>query len=98
MSFSRVAHCAMVLAVVVGPAHLRAQAAPSNDIYLVRMSRSASELTFDRPINITDRDGYDNQPSFHPDNSLVSRSSPASYHGTQALSNWGGEHRQDFMV
>ncbi len=40
---------------------------PGTDIYLVSLRMSRSQVTLGDPVNITDRDGYDNQPSFLPD-------------------------------
>ena len=40
-----------------------AQPPPSTDIWLARLSDTGIE----QPINITNRPGYDNQPSFTPD-------------------------------
>jgi len=41
--------------------------APSTDIYLAEISRDASgTYSVTTPRNITDRDGYDNQPAFEP--------------------------------
>ena len=44
-----------------------AAGAPSTDIWLGRLARAADgTLTVSRLVNATDRDGYDNQPSFDP--------------------------------
>lgn len=40
---------------------------PSTDIWLVDLQRDHSLLTLGKPVNLTDRPGYDNQPSFTPD-------------------------------
>ncbi|UCD23039.1 MAG: PD40 domain-containing protein [Gemmatimonadota bacterium] len=47
------------------------QGAPGFDIYLVSVDEKDGVLEFGRPANITDRDGYDNQPSFTPDGRTV---------------------------
>ncbi len=44
-----------------------AAAAPSEDIFVVDVTVSKGKLEFGRPANITNRAGYDNQPSFLPD-------------------------------
>lgn len=50
----------------------RGQAPPSTDIWLVPMDLAASPPTLGAPRNLTDRDGYDNQPFFEPEgNSLL---------------------------
>lgn len=40
---------------------------PSTDIYLVELSEQNGSVKVGRPVNITDREGYDNQPSFMRD-------------------------------
>lgn len=42
-------------------------APPSTDIYLVELSTAGGSVKVSRPVNITNREGYDNQPSFTPD-------------------------------
>lgn len=44
-----------------------AQAPPSTDIYLVALDLAATPPTVGAPRNLTDRDGYDNQPAFAAD-------------------------------
>ncbi|MCG8556033.1 MAG: hypothetical protein MJD61_12215, partial [Proteobacteria bacterium] len=44
-----------------------AQGPPSTDIVLVAMHNDQIALPHDQLINLTDRDGYDNQPFFTPD-------------------------------
>ncbi len=46
---------------------LAAQGPPGSDIYLVSMDGSHCPMRLGDPLNITARDGYDNQPSFLPD-------------------------------
>lgn len=48
-----------------------AQRPPGTDIYLVEVRTSGGNATFVEPVNITDRAGYDNQPSFLPDGRSV---------------------------
>jgi Tol biopolymer transport system component len=40
---------------------------PPSDIFLVEVDRSGGKLRFGALLNITDREGYDNQPAFLPD-------------------------------
>ncbi|HEX8072826.1 MAG TPA: hypothetical protein VF546_22965 [Pyrinomonadaceae bacterium] len=40
---------------------------PDVDIFVVELTNRAGALAFGRPVNITSRAGYDNQPSFLPD-------------------------------
>lgn len=42
---------------------------PDSDIWLVEMRQEESRLTLLDPVNVTRREGYDNQPSFLPDGS-----------------------------
>jgi hypothetical protein len=44
-----------------------AQGPPGTDIYLVSLETKGGRMSFGSPFNITDRNGYDNQPSFLPD-------------------------------
>ncbi len=44
---------------------------PETDIYLCSIIRDSAGFTFSKPENITDRDGYDNQPSFTPDGKRI---------------------------
>ena len=48
-----------------------AQAQTGTDIYLARLSRSGAAVTVAAPVNVTQRPGYDNQPSFTPDGRAV---------------------------
>ena len=43
-----------------------AASAPSTDIYLGTISSAGAAATVGGVVNITDRDGYDNQPAFEP--------------------------------
>lgn len=40
---------------------------PSTDIFIVDLQKQDGRLVFHRPVNITSREGYDNQPNFLPD-------------------------------
>ncbi|TAF96112.1 MAG: hypothetical protein EAZ32_10505 [Cytophagia bacterium] len=42
-------------------------AAPNTEIYVADLNASAGKVTVGKPLNITKRAGYDNQPSFTPD-------------------------------
>jgi hypothetical protein len=42
-------------------------APPSTDIFLVEMTGRNAEVKVGEPVNVTKRDGYDNQPMFLPD-------------------------------
>ena len=44
---------------------------PDTDIYVVEMKSAGGRVEFGRPANITNRQGYDNQPSFTPDGCAV---------------------------
>jgi hypothetical protein len=47
------------------------QQPPGTEIYLLDLNNSKKGLSVTNPQNITNRSGYDNQPCFHPDKSLV---------------------------
>ncbi|HLL76940.1 MAG TPA: hypothetical protein VK421_16920 [Pyrinomonadaceae bacterium] len=44
---------------------------PDTDIYVVEMKTAGGRVEFGRPANVTNRPGYDNQPSFTPDGRAV---------------------------
>lgn len=48
-----------------------AQGPPSTDIYLAPVRQQGTKLSIGKPVNITNRPGYDNQPSFTPDGRAV---------------------------
>ena len=50
---------------------LAAQGAPGTDIYLMDFARSGATGTISKPVNITARPGYDNQPFFSPDGKSI---------------------------
>jgi hypothetical protein len=62
---------AALFATIAAPFALAAQAPPGTDIYLVAMSSNGGILSFGAVTNVTDRAGYDNQPTFLPDGSAV---------------------------
>ncbi len=57
----------LVIVFCVSAAVADAAQAPSTDIYLTSMRSRRGALEFGDPSNITNRPGYDNQPSFSPD-------------------------------
>jgi len=40
---------------------------PSTDVFVADLRHRDGRLAFESPLNITNRDGYDNQPYFLPD-------------------------------
>jgi dipeptidyl aminopeptidase/acylaminoacyl peptidase len=58
---------------LAGVASLGAQrpAAPQPDIFLAPLSIQAGRVTVGTPVNVTHRDGYDNQPSFTPNGRAI---------------------------
>lgn len=46
-------------------------AQPSTDVYLFDMKINSGNISLSNPVNITHREGYDNQPSFSPKGSLI---------------------------
>lgn len=48
-----------------------AQARPSTDVWVVSLRQMGNTLRFGEPRNVTNRTGYDNQPSFTPDGQAV---------------------------
>ena len=59
----------LALAVLLVPAALGAQGGA--DVYVVPISENGSQVSVGRPVNLTKRAGYDNQPSFTRDGSAV---------------------------
>lgn len=51
------------------------QLPPGTEIYLLDLSNKKSKVSVSNPQNITNRPGYDNQPSFHPDKLVLYYSS-----------------------
>jgi hypothetical protein len=48
---------------------------PNTDIFLLDMKQQNGQYSFGQPVNITNREGYDNQPYFTPDGKYVYYSS-----------------------
>jgi dipeptidyl aminopeptidase/acylaminoacyl peptidase len=44
---------------------------PTTDIYLIKVTKEPGKYTFGEPVNITNREGYDNQPFFMPDGRTI---------------------------
>lgn len=44
---------------------------PSTDIYLAPIKMAGGKITVGTPLNVTNRPGYDNQPSFTPDSRAI---------------------------
>jgi hypothetical protein len=65
MSFNVISRTSLLLFLIVSCATSRAQL-PDTDIFLIGYEQRQDSFRFDRPVNITHRKGYDNQPSFLP--------------------------------
>jgi dipeptidyl aminopeptidase/acylaminoacyl peptidase len=50
---------------------LAAQGASDPDIYLLPLSTNGGKIAVGKPVNITNRVGYDNQPAFTPDGRAI---------------------------
>ncbi len=48
---------------------------PATEIYLFDLSIKKDKVSISNPINITNHKGYDNQPSFHPEKTIIYYSS-----------------------
>lgn len=46
-------------------------AQPNTEVYLMDLRRSSEGLVIEKPINISDNEGYDNQPSFWSDSESI---------------------------
>jgi dipeptidyl aminopeptidase/acylaminoacyl peptidase len=57
----------IVAGLFAATAPLRAQQPPSTDIFLAPLSIENGRPVIGTPVNVTNRPGYDNQPSFTPD-------------------------------
>ena len=44
---------------------------PNTDIWLLDVNEDNGTITFNNPVNITNREGYDNQPAFSPDGKCI---------------------------
>lgn len=69
-AFAAVAAALVALTLSGSPAAAQS-APPGTEIYLVPVSRAAGRLTLGRPVNVTNRRGYDNQPAFTPGDSAL---------------------------
>ena len=49
----------------------RAQAPANTDVYVAPITRLGDSIVVGRPVNVTHRDGYDNQPAFTADSRAV---------------------------
>ncbi len=65
----RARHIALLCVAVLWPAEAKAQ--PATDIYLGRLALRNGGFEVGSFRNITDRDGYDNQPHFTPDGTAL---------------------------
>lgn len=61
----------IILAAILSFIAIYTFAQPGTDIYLFDLKIKKGEASLSNPVNITNRKGYDNQPSFDADNSLV---------------------------
>ncbi len=57
----------LIVTVICCVSILQTQPLPSTDIYFAKLNYQSAKLSIEKPINITQRIGYDNQPSFHKD-------------------------------
>jgi len=57
-------NCLITVCLFSVSAFAQAPVMPSTDIFLMSMSKKDGKYVFGKPLNITDREGYDNQPSF----------------------------------
>ncbi len=75
MSVARIARvaCKAALGAACAATAAPAQAAPppGTDIFLAALAENGTRLKIGTPVNITHRDGYDNQPSFTPDGRAI---------------------------
>ena len=60
-----------LLILLVASLTVYAQQPPGSEIYLLDLSVKKAGVTVANPQNITNKPGYDNQPSFHPDKQLL---------------------------
>lgn len=64
-----------IILLFIVPFSLSAQQPPGTEIYLFDLVIKKSKIQVSNPQNITNHVGYDNQPFFHPDKSLIYYSS-----------------------
>ena len=62
---------AVTLALAAAASLASAQGAQGTDIHLIPLTPRGELLALGRPVNITARPGYDNQPSFTPDGAAI---------------------------
>lgn len=60
-----------IFVLFVSPIITFAQQPPGTEIYLLDLSFKKSNAAVSNPQNITNKPGYDNQPYFHPDKSIL---------------------------
>lgn len=60
-----------LLVLLITSCTVYAQQPPGSEIYLLDLSVKKSGVTVSNPKNITNKPGYDNQPSFNPDKQLL---------------------------
>ena len=64
--------CALAALAYLIPVAARAQTPPpGTEIYLARLRNADGGLQIERPVNLTNRPGYDNQPSFGKDGTYL---------------------------
>jgi Tol biopolymer transport system component len=56
-----------IVALLLGPMTFAGAQAPESDVFLAPLRRVRDSLVVGKPVNVTHRPGYDNQPSFLPD-------------------------------
>ena len=66
-SVSRMRTVALLMILLLCTQLVVGQAPPETDIFLVDLTGKGQSVHIGKPVNITDRKGYDNQPSFTPD-------------------------------
>jgi hypothetical protein len=62
---------AMTASLLLLASTIAAQTPPSSDVWLASLERRGDSLIVGTPRNITQRAGYDNQPSFMPDSKAI---------------------------
>jgi hypothetical protein len=58
-------------AIMLGATMAGAQGSPPTDVFLLPLHSEGARLVVGTPVNVTNRPGYDNQPSFTPDSRSV---------------------------
>lgn len=61
----------VLLVLLISVAACTSQAQAGSEIYLFDLSAKKDRVSIDDPVNITSRKGYDNQPSFHPEEPII---------------------------